>query len=139
MYASDLLNQYRNICRTIKKKEDEILLYKVDMCSIGSPVMNSTKVQTSGTSDKIGNSIVILDEKERELEDLKHRREQIKKKEKEFISVLSDEDLKKLLYKRYIQFKSFKSISREIGMSETWIIKLHKKAVAEIQNIIDSI
>lgn len=109
------------------------------MCSIGSPVMNSTKVQTSGTSDKIGNSIVILDEKERELEDLKHRREQIKKKEKEFISVLSDEDLKKLLYKRYIQFKSFKSISREIGMSETWIIKLHKKAVAEIQNIIDSI
>ena len=59
-----------------------------------------------------------------------------KKEVEKAIKKLDDEKQKIILYKKYIRFQTFETISLDIGLEVRQVYRLHKKALQNLSNIL---
>lgn len=87
------------------------------------------RVQTSTSGDKLCNDVVryvsLNEQINAEIAEFVDAKEQIIRE----IRSLRKKDFIKLLYKVYVQYKSIRQASKEMKMSYSYVIEVHKKAL----------
>ena len=53
------------------------------------------------------------------------------------IAQLINSEYRELLYKRYLESKSWEDIIYEMGYERSWVYRLHRKALDGIQKYVD--
>ena len=101
----------------------------------------TSNVDSSGSgkgavSDKVGNASSRLVDIEKKIDKKTEKLSKAKEEIESVIEQVSDDILKTLLVKRYINCKSFSVISDEMGYSYRQINRLHVKALKEVNSII---
>lgn len=97
----------------------------------GSP--EGERVQSSRNNDKLGSLYARLDKKEREITEKIDNLIDFKSKVSSEINQLCDGRYKEVLYKRYIQMKTWELIAVELNYTYNYVIQLHGQALLEFQ------
>ena len=136
MKAKEYLLKIEYNEKLINNKRDELFRLR---CLADSTTIDSSKeaVQTSGSGDKIGSLVArivdleneILEESIRAVEDLNER---IK-----IIEQLTDATEYDIIYRRYVKHQTLQQITDDLHYTYEWVCKLHGKALAKIQQIIE--
>jgi hypothetical protein len=131
--AKRYLQQLEIIDMMINQDLERLDDMKTDACSTGGIDYSRDRVQTSMSGDSIGNSVVrymtLNDEINAEIETFSDAKNQIIQE----IRGLKDKNYINILYKIYVQFKSIKIASGEMRKSYSYVLELHKKALAEFE------
>lgn len=135
MTAKQYLGQIERLDRMISNKTIEIQQVENQLYNIKS-IMNDCKVQTSGSKDRLGDSVSKLVDLQNELSNLidsyvAKRQEIIK-----IIEKVRETNRYDLLFKKYVEQKSFEQIACEMNYSLVHIKRIHKLALDEVNYII---
>lgn len=134
MNAKEYLLQVRKLEHLISIKKEEIqrlrltlgyktVRYDIERVSGGKPVSASE-------------TIARIVDYETELEKDVRRYIETKSDVLKTIDQLSDERYISVLYKRYFEFKRFEEISVDMNYHYRWVLKLHGKALLEVNKIL---
>ena len=134
MTTKDYLNQISRLNRMINNKLTEILQLKELSYSI-SAVRNEEKVKSSSDLDRIGSSYAKIDEMERNLDKVIDEYADKKNLIIKQIMKLESKKHQRILYEKYIKFKSISEISKKLDMTDRGCKKAHKKALEEFEKI----
>ena len=137
MKAYDFLNKIKLLNILINNKKLQLESLKA-LCEY-PPLDNSEKVQSSSKSDSSANRIINYVELKDELEKKINELCEFKQEVIDVIDKVDDPRLVDLLYKKYVDCKSWQQISDESGLSRQWLWKLNKKAIKKVQKILDSL
>lgn len=129
--------------------EIEKLEYKIETIKNDIDMLNSIatsissciygdKVQTSHKRDKIGDMVSKIMDKEQEMQDTIDRYIELKENIQKTISKL-DVKLYQIIYKKYFEYKRNKEIAIEMKITPMHVYRLHKKAIEEIQKMLDDV
>ena len=138
--AKEYLQQIKDLKNAIKNKESELFLLECLATGTTAPT-DREPVQTSGTSDKVGNLAVKIVMMQNEI--LMQKAEALEKIS-ECISVI--EKIKELpcntaetqyniLHKRYVEFKKLNQIAEEECYNYDYIRELHGVALQNVKKI----
>mgnify|MGYP001860809231 CR=1 FL=1 len=135
MTTKQYLGQIERLDRMISNKTIEIQQVENQLYNIKS-IMNDCKVQTSGSKDRLGDSVSKLVDLQNELSNLidsyvAKRQEIIK-----IIEKVRETNRYDLLFKKYVEQKSFEQIACEMNYSLVHIKRIHKLALDEVNCII---
>ncbi|MGN0464916.1 MAG: hypothetical protein ACI4F9_01035 [Lachnospiraceae bacterium] len=97
----------------------------------GSP--EGERVQSSRNNDRLGSLYARLDKKEREITEKIDNLIDFKSKVSSEINQLCDGRYKEVLYKRYVQMKTWELIAVELNYTYNYVIQLHGQALLEFQ------
>ena len=129
MTAKQYLGQIRSLDIKIRQRKREIEELKLSATCTGSISVQGEKVQTSASGDKLLNAVARYVDLEAEtqgmIDSMQKRRHDIIAE----IQSLEDSRYIEILYKRYVEFKSFEFIACEMHYNYTWICELHGKAL----------
>lgn len=128
------LSQVYNLnCRIENKKSERDQLRELAM-SVSS-FSNRERVQTSGSQDKMGDTVAKILDLETEI--TASIVEYLGKKEEVIRTIESVENtnMYNLLYKRYVDGKTLTTIADEMGFSEDYIKHLHGDALRVVKKI----
>lgn len=129
MTAKQYLGQIRSLDIKIRQRKREIEELKLSATCTGSISAQGEKVQTSASGDKLLNAVARYVDLEAEtqgmIDAMQKRRHDIIAE----IQSLEDSRYIEILYKRYVEFKSFEFIACEMHYNYTWICELHGKAL----------
>lgn len=128
------LSQVYNLnCRIENKKSERDQLRELAM-SVSS-FSNRERVQTSGSQDKMGDTVAKILDLETEI--TASIVEYLGKKEEVIRTIESVENINmyNLLYKRYVDGKTLTTIADEMGFSEDYIKHLHGDALRVVKKI----
>ncbi len=129
------ISQIDKINALIECKEAEIAnLY--DVATSITAAMKDDCVQHSDVSDKVGNSVAKITDLQNELQLEIERYKVVRTEIFNSISQLEPQEMK-VLYKRYFQKKSVTKIAEEMNYSRQNISIIHKKALKNLQKIIN--
>ncbi len=137
MKAKEYLLQIKKYDRIIENAMQEIARYR-NMAVYAGLAQDNTKVQTSKGSDRIGNAVSGYIDLERKLdltikkayearEDIIHTLEQLR--EKEYA----------VLYNIYVLSMNLYDVADACDKSYSWATSMHKKALDNLQRILDNI
>ena len=134
MTAKEYLQQIRKLLNAIKKKESELFLLECLATGTTAPT-DREPVQTSGTSDKVGNLAVkivmlqndILKQKAAALEQINECISVIEKVRG--LNCQTAELQYTILHERYVSFKKLKQIAAEECYDYDYIRELHGTAL----------
>lgn len=131
MTAKEYLQQVYKINQKIKrltKRRDDI---RADMFSIGSPAghMDTDRVQTSLSGDKMLNLIAKVDALERDILEEISQLTDTKNTICRQIERVRDERYKNILFQRYVLLKSWEAIAVDLDYHIKWVYKLHGEAL----------
>ena len=135
MRAQEFLKQIQKIDRMIANKSAEIEQWETIATSTTAP-MNGDRVQTSSSQQKMADAVIecisIKDELRVEIERLKQARNEV-------VRVIEQLPVSQydLLHKVYIQNLTFRQIADMLGKTRSSIGNMHKKAVRNVQAILD--
>lgn len=139
MTGKEYLWQYREADAELKRILSEIA--SVDDL-LGSITVDPTseKVQSSHDPDKIGKLVARKADLMDELDRRKAEMLELLKEICDVIAQLSDPDERLLVQLRYVRMLSWRMVEREMQKagryySEEWMMKHHKKAMGEIEEI----
>ena len=120
-------------CRIENKKSERDQLRELAM-SVSS-FSNTERVQTSGSQDKMGDTVAKIVDLETEI--TATIVEYLGKKEEVIKTIESVENINmyNLLYKRYVEGKPLTSIAEEMGFSEDYVKHLHGDALNIVKKI----
>ena len=99
--------------------------------------MGTEPVQTSGISDKVGNIAAKIIDLENEINRLIDKLIDDKQERIAVIEQVDDALLYTILHKHFVQYKKFTTIAEEEHYSEVHINNQYKKALEEVQKILD--
>jgi hypothetical protein len=129
MTAKQYLGQIRILDIKIRQRQREAAELKLAATCTGSISAQGEKVQTSASGDKLLNAVAryvdLEAETQRMIDAMQKRRHKIIAE----IQSLEDSRYIEILYKRYVEFKSFEFIACEMHYNYTWICELHGKAL----------
>lgn len=129
------VSQIDKINALIECKEAEIAnLY--DVATSITSAMKDDCIQHSNVSDKVGNSVAKIIDLQNELQLEVERYKVVRTEIFNSISQLDPQEMK-VLYKRYFQKKSVTEIAEEMNYSRQNISIIHKKALKNLQKIIN--
>lgn len=136
MNAREFLDEIQMLDQLISNKTEELLQLRTIATSCTVPTDRDGSV-SSGVSDKVGNLVAQICELEKQILDvmgdyLKRRKECI-----EVIESVRPPIFYTILHRYHIQYKSLVQIAEEIGYEYHYVCDLHRKAVAEVQRILD--
>lgn len=132
MTASEYMKQARILIRRINRKRDEAKEIRITAALPSSPSYSDMPKTVSKNPQKKFDNLhraIILDE---EADIAFGELENLKSEFMVLIDSVDNPDDRDLLYKRYIEFKSWKKISVEIGYSESHTKRLHGIAVKKL-------
>lgn len=140
MTAKEKLMQVQKYEERIEELEMVIEQLKESIKSISGIRYDKEQVQTSPEGDAILSALIRIEEREKKLESLKN---EALNYTVDVISNLARMDdptgvLKKLLLKKYIQWKEFprlKDVGADMGYSYDYIIELHGKALSAYSHV----
>lgn len=135
MNAEDFLNGYAKIDAIIKSKQKKIEDLN-DKATGTTSHLTPDKVQTSGSGQKMANSVDEALDLIEEIEPLKIAR---KKLRQEIESVIEQLPLLryKILHRKYILFKEPQDIADEIDRTKDTVNRQTRIAIEEVQGILD--
>lgn len=137
MKAKEYLLKIEKNEKLINNKRDELFRLR---CLADSASVDTTKEATksSGSTDRLGLLVARIADLENEIvsdsinavEDMSERISVIEQ--------LTDATEYDIIYRRYVKHQSLQLITDELNYSYEWICKLHGKALAKIQEIIEN-
>lgn len=137
MTAKEYLQQIRDLDDVVKNKLVELYQLRCLATSITAPT-DREAVQTSGTTDKVGNMAVKIADFEKKID--KHIDEYLKQKE-ECIKVI--EEVQKvnraryrLLFMHYVQYIPLVTIAKELNFSYPYVLEIHKAALNDVEKVL---
>lgn len=134
-YLEQLQELDTNINQDLERLED----MKTNACSTGGIDYSAERVQTSPSGDtlckQVTNYVALNDEINAEINRFSDAKEQIIKQ----IRGLHDARYSQVLFKVYVQFKTLKVASGEMGMSYQYVRNLHRAALARFEEIYDNL
>lgn len=140
MKAKEYLQKLQRLDTIIHQKLKEIDNLKSMSMSVGSFDYSKDKVQISPNNDApyvktINKMCDLQDEINREIDQFVDERHKIINQ----IQGLSDSRYIDILFKHYVEYKKFETISVEIDLSYQYIIELHGHALQEFEKTYKSI
>ena len=134
MTAREFLSRAYRLDREIKSKLDQIASLE-DLATNCSPVLTGMPRNPnrggSPMADAVCKIIDLRDELNRELVQLvNYKTEAVK-----VIHQVKNSDYRLILEKRYINYMSWETIAVELGYSESWVLKLHRKAIKAVNTV----
>lgn len=129
MTAKKYLQQLRSLDIKIKQRKEQIRELQSLASGQGSFDYSKERVQTSVGGDKLSENVSRYVDIEKEVDKL--IAEFTVKKDKIISEIQSLEDSRyiEILYKRYVEFKSFERIACEMNYNYTWTCELHGKSL----------
>ena len=137
MTAKEYLNQVRNLESKMKILKEEIDTLREMVVSTGA-IQQGERVLSSGTQDKMVETICKINEKECEWNDL--MREFALARSNVIINIqkLNNPEYEQILYKRYCQSKKWEEIALEMNYTYQWVCKLHGRALLELDKALNN-
>lgn len=133
MTIKEYLYQLKDIDDLINSNIEEV--DKLRTLATNITVTYSDEPHGSGTSDKVGNTVVKIADLQNEINDLIDELVEIKAESSKIINQIKDLRLRTVLIKYYVQNKTFEQVAVEMGKSYQWICELHGRALLEIEKI----
>ena len=137
--AKQYLDQLRVIDTKINQKMEELADLMTAATSTGAIDYSAERVQTSPTGDslcrQVTNYVAFNEQINREIDSFSDAKEQIIKQ----IRGLHDARYSQVLFKVYVQFKTLKVASGEMGMSYQYVRNLHSAALTRFEEIYDNL
>lgn len=137
MTAKEYLGQLLRYEKMINNKLSELYQLKAMASSI-SVAIDSERVQTSVRNDKIPNSIVRIEQKQAEINSIVADYVNAKDNIIRDIEKLTDSTQYDVLFKRYVEHKTFEVIATDLNYSWRQIIRIHGEALREFEKIINN-
>ena len=137
MTAKEYLGQLLRYEKMINNKLSELYQLKAMSSSI-SVAIDSERVQTSVRNDKIPNAIVRIEEKQAEINSIVSDYVNAKDNIIRDIEKLTDSTQYDVLFKRYVEHKTFEVIATDLNYSWRQIIRIHGEALREFEKIINN-
>lgn len=137
MTAKEHLQSVYSIQQKIKRLQNRREDLRADLYSIGSPTgqLDSARVQTSISGDRMAELVARVDETERnivaELKDLIDQKEKITRE----IERVPEENYKQLLFERYVLCEKWEKISLDHDRGIRRTFTMHRKALASFEKI----
>lgn len=137
MTAKKYLMQVRNLESKMKILKEEIDTLREMVVSTGA-IQQGERVLSSGTQDKMAETICKINEKECEWNDL--MREFALARANVIINIqkLNNPEYEQILYKRYCQSKKWEEIALEMNYTYQWVCKLHGRALLELDKVLNN-
>lgn len=135
MTTEEFLQQIERADRTIDNKLSEIYRLRCLATSITVPT-DREAVQTSGVSDKVGQTVAKIVDLENEIDSLIDDYIDIRQQCIKVIEMLPDPLQYTVIHKHYVQYKTFVEIAEEENYTYQWILKVHNRAIKEISKIL---
>lgn len=131
--------EYLQQIRKLKNRVDQCIEQLDVLKSYGAKAIDysAVRVQTS-PANQMEAVVIQITEEEARLNDLLRQYIRQKREIVQQINSLSDERYVSILYKRYVEFKSFSVISKEMEYDYNWTCNLHGhalRAFAKAHNI----
>lgn len=130
--------QVRNLESKMKILKEEIDTLREMVVSTGA-IQQGERVLSSGTQDKMAETICKINEKECEWNDL--MREFALARANVIINIqkLNNPEYEQILYKRYCQSKKWEEIALEMNYTYQWVCKLHGRALLELDKVLNNL
>lgn len=129
MTTKEYLSQIRTFDKRIKRKTDEIDRLRNVAISIGMD-MTKERVQTSGTKDRVGNSVSAIVDAQNDALKCVADYVELRSRIVDQISSMDKMIHSDILYLRYVEGKKYKLIADELSYSEDYVIHTHTEALA---------
>jgi hypothetical protein len=132
--AKQYLNQLRNLDLKIEQKKEELSMLQNEITAGGGIDYARDRVQSSPQNtqeDRICRYIGLAEEIEEEISDYTGIRHRIIGE----IHLMKNERHMVVLYKRYVEFKGFGAIAREINFSYEYVRHLHRDALRAFEKM----
>ena len=137
--AREYLGQLQELDTNINQDLERLDDMKINACSTGGIDYSAERVQTSPTGDslcrQVTNYVDFNEQINREIDSFSDAKEQIIKQ----IRGLHDARYSQVLFKVYVQFKTLKVASGEMGMSYQYVRNLHSAALTRFEEIYDNL
>ena len=135
MTAKKYLQQLRVLSIKIRQREEQIReLRSIAMCS-GSLSCEGERVQTSIAGDKLSENVTKYVDLQAEIKQMIESYTQEQNKIISQIQSLEDSRYIEILYKRYVEFKSFELIAVELNYEYSWVTRIHNQALEEFEQM----
>lgn len=135
MNGVEYLKQLKHIHIIIKQLENEKRELEDKIYNI--PAVDNSKVKVKSSNNRSSYSLVdkhIDDVTKIENEIIKYEKK--RKKIIRYIRQLKKSEYVDVLYKRYVEFKSYDVIAIETGYSRSNVMKIHKKAIKSFEKLV---
>lgn len=136
MTAKEYLTQVVRADRMIDNKLHEIQELRRMSVTITSVLKDDVVSGGGGSGDKVGVMVSKIIDMENELD---REIDKLVDLKREVMSVIDQLETTKceILYKRYLQNKTWEKIAVETGYSYVWVCKLHGRALQDVERILD--
>ena len=129
MTAKEYLQQLRMLDIKIRHRKEQVEELRALAMYSGSFASDGERVQTSGSGDRMSEQVARYVDLQAEVEEMIRGYTERKDRIIREIHELSDARYVEVLFKRYVEFKSFERIACEMNYNYTWICELHGKAL----------
>lgn len=134
MNAKEYLQNLKRLDTVIDQKIKELDNLKTMSTSIGSFDYSKDRVQTSPKGDApfvntVEKICILQDEINREIDQFVNKRHRIINQ----IQELSNSKYIDVLFRRYVEYKSFETIAVEMALSYQYVIEIHGYALQEFE------
>lgn len=133
MKAKEYLKQVELLDVKIRQKKIELAGLKEEATCTGAFDYSAEKVQTSSKADSMSKKVAKYVDLENEIHEDIERLTELKHKVIGQIHMLDDPKYINVLFKKYIEYKGLKEISKELGYSYDHIRRVHGWALLEFQ------
>lgn len=130
-YLNSLKHRKQKIDRLTEKRSE--IMEKT--ASAGGIDMSRECVQVSRANDRICNAVSEMAEIDEQIEQEKIRYLEDEREVMQKIRELRDVNYVQVLYKVYVQLKSFKQVTEETKHTFPWVLKWHDKAVQAFEKL----
>lgn len=138
MNAKDYLMQIKYLEQRIQLKQEEITQLRTLATSITAPT-DREAVQTSGTTDKVGELVVKIVDLRYEINDIIDKLIDTKRECIEVIEQIEIPLQYAVLHKFYIDNKPLPVIASELHYSYEHIKRIHRKALQNVEKILQKV
>lgn len=137
MKAKEYLLKIEKNEKLINNKRDELFKLR---CMAESTTIDSANesVQSSASSDKLGNLVARIVDLENEIISDSIKAVSDMQDRIATIEQIDDATEYDILYKRYVKHLTLQQVSEELNYTYEWICKLHGRALEKIQQIIET-
>lgn len=137
MKAKDYLLKIEKNEKLINNKRDELFKLR---CMAESTTIDCAKdsVQSSASSDKLGNLVARIVDLENEIISDSIKAVSDMQDRIATIEQIDDATEYDILYKRYVKHLTLQQVSEELNYTYQWTVTLHGRALKKIQQIIET-
>lgn len=136
MNPKEYLSQIKKYDRLINNKLETIASLRSLVTSV-TIELKSDVVQSSGTKDKMANTIDRIVDLEREIDADIDQLVNLKREIMSVIDKVEDPILIDILYKRYFRYEKWEEIAIEMNYSYRQVTRLHGQALQEVRRILE--